>query len=168
MAKSSIETPDRQSTESPLASNTTAKHKSPSVNSSQHPVTHSQNDSKFNLVIHGIAELPSGTSCHEHVSKDNEEVTNILEKVIPRFTGSTLRDCHRLGCYTKNQSRVCPILAKLSRVLDVANIHSNNSSYLSTINIKPDLSPEVILCESKLLAQRWHLSNQGLTKDQSK
>ena len=41
MAKSSAKTPDHQSTESPLASNPTVKHKSPPVNPSQHPTSYS-------------------------------------------------------------------------------------------------------------------------------
>ena len=164
MAKSSAKTPDHQSTESPLASNPTVKHKSPPVNPSQHPTTQFQNDRKFNLVIYGIAELPPGTSRHERVTKDTEEVTNIFEKITPSFSGSTLRDCHRLGHYKRDHSRPRPILAKLNRVLDVANILSNNSSYPSTISIKPDLSPEERSCESKLLAERWHLIQSGVDR----
>ena len=140
------------------------KHKSPPVNPSQHPTTQFQNDRNFNLVIYGIAELPLGTSRHERVTKDTEEVTNIFEKITPSFSGSTLRDCHRLGHYKKNHSRPRPILAKLNRVLDVANILSNNSSYPSTISIKPDLSPEERSCEYKLLAERWHLIQSGVDR----
>ena len=111
MTESSAKTPDHQSTESPMASNSTVKHKSPPVNPSQHPTTQSQNDRKFNLVIYGIAELPPGTSRHECVTKDTEEVTNIFEKITPSFSGFTLKDCYRLGHYKKNQSS-SPYLSK--------------------------------------------------------
>ena len=146
------------------ALDTTSKYKSPNTNPSQHPVTQSPSDRKFNLVIHGIAELPSGISRHERTIQDTENVTNILEKITPSFSGSALRDCHRLGRFTKNQTRPRPILAKLNRAVDVTNILSNRPNYPTNVNIKPDLSPEDRTCESKLLAERWRLIQSGIDK----
>ena len=156
--------PNATSTSDNRSLDTTSKYKSPNTNLSQHPVTQSLSDQKFNLVIQGIAELPSGISWHERTIQDTENVTNILEKITPSFSGSALRDCHRLSRFTKNQTRPRPILAKLNRAVDVTNILSNRPNYPTNVNIKPDLSPEDRTCESKLLAERWRLIQSWIDK----
>jgi len=93
MPKFFVEISDHQSTKPLPASHTTTEHKSSIVNSFQHSATQFQNDCKFNLVIHGFAELPCGISHYECTIKDTN---NILEKIIPSFSGSTLRKCYQL------------------------------------------------------------------------
>ena len=93
-----------------------------------------------------------------------ENVTKLLEKINPDFCGATLRDCFRLGHYNKDQTQSRPILAKLNRTVDVANILSNRAKYPNEINIKPNLTKEERSRQSKLLAERWHLMQPGIDK----
>ena len=78
-----------------------------------------------------------------------------------RFKAQTIRlptmTMYITDLVAMNQTHPHLILVKLNRVLDMANILSNNSNYPSTINIKSDLSLEESSCESKLLAKRWHI-----------
>lgn len=62
-----------------------------------------------------------------------ENVTKLFEKINPDFCSATLRDCFRLGGYKKDQTRPRPILAKLNRTVDVANILSNGAKYPNEI-----------------------------------
>lgn len=60
-----------------------------------------QNDRKYNVMVFGIPEPPSGSSFFTRAAKDTENVTNLLEKVNLGFCSSTLRDCSRLGHYKR-------------------------------------------------------------------
>ena len=124
----------------------------------------SMNDRKYNLIVFGIAEPPSGSSYFSRSVKDTDSVTSLFEKINPGFCATTVRDCFRLGHYKKDMARPRPILVKLNRVVDVANILSKKPNYPTEINIKPDLMKEERICESKLLAERWKLMQSGIDK----
>lgn len=126
--------------------------------------TSSQHDRKYNVVVFGITEPPSGSSLFARAAKDTDNVTKLFETINPDFCSTTLRDCFRLGRYKKDQTRPRPILVKLNRTVDVANILSNRDKYPNEINIKPDLTKEERSCESKLLAERWRLMQSGTDK----
>ena len=105
-------------------------YKSPNANPSQHPITQSQSDHRFNLVIHNIAELPSGISWQERTIQDTENVTNILEKITTSFSGAAPRETATdlVALQRIIPSPCSPILAKLNRAIDVTNILSNRLS----------------------------------------
>jgi len=52
----------------------------------------------------------------------------------------------------------------LNRVVVVINILLSRSNHPTNVSIKPDLSPEERSCESKLLAERWHLIQSRIKK----
>ena len=54
---------------------------------------------KFNLVVFGINECPSGTSRLESVKRDLDSTIFILTKLNPEINPSSIRDCFRLGKY---------------------------------------------------------------------
>ena len=86
----------------------------------------SMNEHKYNLIVFGIAEPPSGSSYFSRSVKDTDSVTSLLEKINPGVCATTVRDCFRLSHYKKDTARPRPILVKLNRVVDVANILSKN------------------------------------------
>ena len=96
--------------------------------------------------------------------KDTDSVTSLFEKINPGFYTTTVKDCFRLGHYKKDMACTQPILIKLKRVVDVANILSKKPNYPTEINIKPDLMKEERICESKLLAERWKLMQSEIDK----
>ena len=64
------------------------------------PQSNSQfSDCKFNLVIYGIDESPSGTNRSERVKHDVDSSVPILTKINGDINPTSIRDCFRLGKY---------------------------------------------------------------------
>ena len=59
-------------------------------------------DRKFNLVVYGISECPSGMSRPERVKRDLDLNIPILTKLNPEINPLSIQDCFRLGKYTPN------------------------------------------------------------------
>ena len=172
LAKQQLSCAGPPSNQSPMETETTviSAQSSSQVNPPPHKpnnyekISSSQHDRKYNMVVFGIAEPPSESSPFARTAKDTENITKLFEKINSDFCSATLRDCFRLGHYKKDQTRPQPILVKLNRTVDVANILSNRAKYPNEINIKPDLTKEERSCESKLLAERWCLMQSGIDK----
>ena len=112
-------------------------------------------DHKFNLVIYGIIESPSGTKRCDRVNHDMDSSVTILTKINDSINSTSIRDYFRLGKYKENQSHPRPILLKLNRAMDVATILSNHSSINdNSIIIKPDMTPQNQHKEALLLKER--------------
>lgn len=123
---------------------------------------------KFNILVYGINECPEGSTRHTRITKDMEDVTTVISKVDPSIPSNSIRDCVRLGKYTKRNCR--PILVKLSRSCKVTGILANRKKLADTpgISIKPDMSKEERLTESALLKTRWELMNSGTERKRIK
>ena len=83
-------------------------------------------DSKFNIVMFGIAESPPGTSRSDHVEKDERSITQAIQKILPTFSQLLMHDCYWLGKYNPLKSQSCPILISLARVNDVQLISTSS------------------------------------------
>ena len=134
------------------------------------PQSNSQfSDRKFNLVIYGIDESPSGTNQSERVKHDVDSSVPILTKINGNINPTSIRDCFRLGKYKQNQNLLRPILVKLNRAMDVTNILSNRSSIdNNNITIKPDMNPQDQRKEALLLKERWSLIQSGVSRSDIK
>ena len=75
---------------------------------------------KFNLVVYGINECPEGSSRYTHITKDTQDITSLIQKIDATIPGQSIRDCVRMGKYTKARRR--PILVKMSRSCEVSAI----------------------------------------------
>lgn len=122
-------------------------------------------DRKFNLVIYGINESPSGTKRSDRVKHDVDSSVTILAKINNSINPTSIRDCFRLGKYKQSQGRPRPILLKLNRAMDADTILSNRSSIDdNNITIKRDMSPQDQHKEALLLKERWLLIQSGVSK----
>ena len=126
-------------------------------------------DRKFNLVLYGISECPSGTSRPERVKQDLNSTVPVLSKLNADINPTSVRNCFRLGKYKKDHTHPRPILVKLNRSIDVTSILSNrNSIEDKSIIIKPDMSPDERTKETLLLKERWSLIQSGIDKSDIK
>ena len=69
----------------------------------------SSNDCRFNIIIFGIPEYDSGTSCFTRMAQDSANTMSTLQKIDSNLSESVVRDCFRLGKYKQNNSRPRPI-----------------------------------------------------------
>ena len=65
------------------------------------------NDSKFNIVLYGVEEFPSGRSRSE---SDLSSVVDVLSSVDTSIQRQSVKDCFRLGKFSPSASRPRPIL----------------------------------------------------------
>lgn len=123
-------------------------------------------DRKYNVVVFGINELPSGTS---RFARDKHDFSNLSSL----FSGlehdsdhsSTIRDCRRLGKFTKGEQSCRPLLVTLNSTADVRSIlHCHNNSSNTSVSIKPDLSAADRRANAILLKARWDLINSGIDR----
>ena len=102
-------------------------------------VSHNFQDRKFNLIIHGQDECPSGTPRHSRLSKDLEAVGVILSSVVDSVDEHSIRDCFWLGRYVPGCKH--PILVKLNRSCEVSSMLCKRSRLKDHpgISVRPDL-----------------------------
>ena len=98
-------------------------------------------DSRFNIVISGIAESPKGTPRLARISSDASAIMDVLSEVSqdghpPVFA----RDCRRLGRYRQDSSTPRPLLVTLNSTFGVSSVLSNCHCLISRVSIRPDLS----------------------------
>lgn len=96
--------------------------------------------------------------------KDSSSAITIFQKLNSYLNQSAIRDCFCLGRYNKSHDCPGPILVKLNRSTDIANILSNRSSFPENITIKPDLSPKEREIDALLMKKRWSLIRSGVDR----
>ncbi len=69
-------------------------------------------DRKFNVVMYGTNECPEGMYKPQRVPQDHESVTDVIKTLDDTLDKQSVRDCFRLGRYSKDKQR--PILVKLT------------------------------------------------------
>jgi len=131
------------------------------------PVAKSDNSTehKFNAVIYGIKENPSGTPRNARTKSDIDSCIHILKQDI---TEQSIRDCLHLGKFGPPRTKPRPLLVKLSRAFDVNIILHNRSKISERIQVKADMNKEERHCEQLLLRERWKLITSGTDEKQIK
>ena len=94
-----------QGGESPQSTN-----KSTSV--SIHSSTTLNSTKKFNMVLYGVDECPSGTSRSARLAADLESVVSVCATIDSTFQAQALKECFRLGKYNPAHDKPRPILVK--------------------------------------------------------
>lgn len=127
--------------------------------------SHSQGaDRKFNVIIYGIAECPSGTQKATRQSRDLEVVLDALLLANCGVTEQSIRDNFRLGKFAKDRPRPRPILMKFTRSADALCVLSKAKDLRPTTPVRADLSPAQRHREGILLKVRWSLISSGIER----
>ena len=122
------------------------------------------NDRKYNIVLYGINESPEGTRRHDRDTNDYQSVVDVVRATDSSLGHNSVRDCFRLGRYSKANNR--PILVKFACARSVTSVLSNRknlskSQKYSKVSIKKDMSKKERQEESLLLKERLTLINPG-------
>ena len=125
---------------------------------------HGSSDKRFNIIIQGIPECPTGTSKFVRVSRDIKNAGSVLGEFDSTLGSHSIKDCLRLGKYKGEGHRPRSLLVKLIRVADVTSVLAKRGSGSGQYRIKPDLSRDDRLIESVLLKKRWDLITSGIPK----
>ena len=126
-----------------------------------------QSERKFNVVLYGVDESPEGTRKHVRVAHDHDSVVEVVQALDSSLDQQSIRDCFRIGKYSKEKSR--PILIKLARVQSVTSILSNRKKLSEDpkhrkIFIKRDMSKQERQNERLLLKERYQLIEAGTSR----
>ena len=99
-------------------------------------------DSKFNAVLYGVQECPSGMSKSARFESDLSATVNVLSPLDSSIQSQSIKDCFRLGKFSSDAPRPRPILIKFVRVADVTCILSRRKNLSHPYSIKSDMSPD--------------------------
>ena len=143
--------------------------KSTIASASQHVQQLSVNSTKerkFNIVLYGIDECPEGTRKHDRVTQDHKSVVDVITVLDSSLDQHSVRDCFRLGKYSKENHRPRPVLVKLACAQNVTSLLSNRkklseSQEYNKISIKRDMSKQERQEESLLLKERFAFISAG-------
>ena len=124
---------------------------------------------KYNLVLSGIPEAPSGQSRSARAAAVLERVSNVFSEVLGASNSLPVhvRDYRRLGKYQgfSEGSRPRPVLVTLDSALTVDSILSKAStSSQSPVKIRRDLPFEDRQAHALLMKERWALIQSGTTR----
>ena len=117
------------------------------------PILYHHQDNKFNAVLYGVQECPSGMSKPARFESDLTSVVSVLSSLDSSIQSQSIKDCFRLGKFSSGASRPRPILMKFVRVADVASILAKRKNLSHPYSIKPDMSPDQRLHESVLMRE---------------
>ena len=133
----------------------------PLTSSISHVSRISYPEKKFNVVLYGVNECPSGLSRSARVESDIASVVSVLTTVDCYIQPHSIKECFRLGKFSSNEKRPRPILIRFIRIADVSSILSKRSKLSHPYYIKADMSYEERKQESVLLKERWSLIQAG-------
>ena len=126
-------------------------------------------DRKYNIVVYGIEECPSGTPISERNRHDINETLSIFSKLDSAIQHFPIKDSLCLGKYKNDSQRPPrPVLVKMNRLMDASSILSKRSDLPNGIFVKPDMTPEEQCTEASLLKERWLLMQKGINKNDIK
>ena len=123
---------------------------------------------KFNIVLYGVDECPSGLSKSSRFESDLSNAVKVLSSINKAIEPNSVKDCYRLGKFSPSNSRPRPILVKFIRISDATSILSKRSSLSRPHVVKPDMPREQRERESVLLRERWHLIQSGVHRSNIK
>ena len=146
-------------------SSTSKSQSTPSPNNKYVAVPDNPIDRKFNVVVYGIKENPTGTPRSARTKSDIDCCVHILKEANNDITEQSIRYCFRLGKFDSTRTKPRPLLVKLSRAFDVNTILYNRSKIPEGTQVKPDMSKEEKLREQLLLKEHWSLISSGTDKN---
>ena len=131
-----------------------------------HSTSHASHssESKFNVVLFGVQECPSGMSKSARFESDLSNTVGVLSSIDSSIQPQSIRDCFRLGKFSPRASRPRPILIKFVRAPDVVSILSKKRNLSHPYSIKPDMPRDQRQQESVLLRERWNLIQSGVDR----
>lgn len=121
-------------------------------------------DSKFNVVLYGVEECRAGLSRPARFESDLSSAVDIFSALDSSIQPQSIKDCYRLGKFSRDAARPRPIMVKFVRIADVTKIFSRRRSLSPPFSIKPDMSRAQRLRESILMQERWHLVRSGVDR----
>ena len=125
-------------------------------------------DRKSNVIVYGVNECAPGTSFLDRSNLDMASIKEIITPLDSNLSDHSIRDCRRLGKFTKDLTRPRPILVTLNRRADVLNILDKAGSLAHPLSIKQDRSREDRVRDAILLKERWRLMGTGTDKKKIK
>ena len=123
---------------------------------------------KFNVVLYGVDECPSGLSKLSRFESDLSNAITVLSSIHKEIEPKSVKDCYRLGEFSPSNSRPRPILVKFIRVSDATGILSKRSGLTRPHVVKPDMPPEQRERDSVLMRERWRLIQSGVHRSNIK
>lgn len=123
----------------------------------------SSGNRKLNIVVYGVKECKAGSPRQQRWLTDLKQVTSLFtecDKPAISVSGTSIRDCRRLGKYSPGNEKPRPILVSFNSCTSVIDILRARSSFLPYI-VKPDLSPSQRETDKLLLKERWVLIQSG-------
>ena len=80
-----------------------------------HSTSHASHssESKFNVVLFGVQECPSGMSKSARFESDLSNTVGVLSSIDSSIQPQSIRDCFRLGKFSPRASRPRPILTSI-------------------------------------------------------
>ena len=115
-------------------------------------------EKKFNVVLYGVDESPSGASKSTRLEDDLKKAVSVISGVNQSINSHSIKDIFRLGRFSAEKGKPRPLLVKFIRATDATSVLSRRGSPQgSPVVIKPDMSPTERKCESMLLRERWSL-----------
>ena len=136
----------------------------PKISANIMPSTSSNYERKFNVVLYGLDECPSGLTRSSRLESDLTNISNIFFELDSSIHPQSISDCYRLGKYLRDASRPRPILVKFVRVADVSRIFANRRKLPTAISVKPDMSSAERKKYSILMQERWDLIQSGVLR----
>ena len=121
-------------------------------------------DKKINVVLYGVEECRAGLSRAARLESDLSSVVNIFSGLDSTIQHQSIKDCYRLGKFSRDAARPRPILVKFVRIADVAKIISKKKNLSTPLSVKPDMSHAQRLQESLLMRERWQLIQSGVSR----
>ena len=123
---------------------------------------------KFNVVLYGVDECPSGLSKLSRFESDLSNAITVLSSIYKAIEPKSVKDCYRLRKFSPSNSRPRPILVKFIRVSDATSIRSKRSGLTRPHVVKPDMPPEQRERDSVLMRERWRLIQSGVHRSNIK
>ena len=125
----------------------------------------SQPDRKFNVILYGVAECPSGSSRSSRLESDLVSAVSVLSSVESTIQSQSIKDCFRLGKYVPNPTHPRPILITMIRASDASKILPKKHLLAKPHFIKQDMPREQRMIEAVLLNERWKLIKAGKSRN---
>uniref|UniRef100_A0A1X7TMN6 Reverse transcriptase domain-containing protein n=1 Tax=Amphimedon queenslandica TaxID=400682 RepID=A0A1X7TMN6_AMPQE len=117
---------------------------------------------KYNVIVFGVVEQPSGTPWPARSNHDYNEVCRLFSHLDEGTEDYLIRDCRRIGRFQPDASHPRPILVTLGSTSDVFFIMSKRNLLPSTIYVRRDLSPVQRKERSILFSEKNKLKDSGV------
>ena len=127
-------------------------------------------DRRYNVVLYGVEECPSGSSRFSRLSSDLASVVSVFSAPDSTIQSHSIKECYRLGRFNPNNgiNKPRPLLVRFVRMADVNCILSKRRNLSKPHFVKPDVTQEQRKIEIALLRERWNLFQSGVPRSQIK